>query len=306
MIFREETVKVGLVLRKDKGNKIYLNLLEKGVKDLDQPDSTDEESNLEKFLSEVKTALTKLASAIKKGLKKLGLFIEKKRQKSQWKEEILRRLTKRKLKKLCFEKKISTKKTVRKRDGRSGELYKKEVKLKKEELVSRIKSKVTLEDIISFAKRNNVDINDIEKRIREKRREWEKRKREESEKEFIHELEEAIIEFDPPKKYDYEDRYRDTLKSWLESRFPNTDMEVQRGSSRPDIVVKDIAIEIKGPTKSKDLRTLSDKCMRYPQHFSDKIIAVLFDIRANERRYKETKEGFNNKFSEAIMIRKDV
>lgn len=83
-------------------------------------------------------------------------------------------------------------------------------------------------------------------------------------------------------------------------------MEVQRGSSRPDIVVKDIAVEVKGPTSSGDLRSLSDKCMRYTQHFEDKIIAVLFDVRASDRLYKETREGFENKFPEAIVIRKDI
>ena len=66
--------------------------------------------------------------------------------------------------------------------------------------------------------------------------------------------------------------------------------EVQRGSSRPDIVVGDIAIEIKGPTDNQGLITIADKINRYSQHF-EHIIVVLFEVQIFERFYNEWYEG---------------
>lgn len=263
----------------------------------------EEKSGFKKVLSAIKKTLIIIANTIATGFKKLGFFIKKKRQKREWKEKILRRLTKRRLKKLCFEQKIGTEKTVTKRDGRSGKLYSKKVECKKNDLVSRIKNRVSLEDIIDFAERKNIKIKDIKKEIRDKKQEWRMREKEKSESGFLYELEKTIREFEPPKKYELEDRYRDTLATWLRKEYPSTDIEVQRGSSRPDIVVKDVTIEVKGPTNSRDLQTLSDKCMRYSQHFSE-IIVVLFDVRTNERLYEETRKGFKNQYPDSIIIRK--
>lgn len=93
------------------------------------------------------------------------------------------------------------------------------------------------------------------------------------------------------KNYHHEYSYQSELAQWLKSRFSDTNIEIQRGSSRPDIVVKGIAIEIKGPTGENELRTIADKCMRYSQHFKSGIIIVLFDVQVNSRWYVEWVNG---------------
>jgi hypothetical protein len=89
----------------------------------------------------------------------------------------------------------------------------------------------------------------------------------------------------------------------LSKTFPSARIEEQRGSSRPDIVIDNIAIEIKGPTKSQDLKTIADKCMRYGEHFPDGIIIVLFEVKVNDRYYKEWLEGIKKYFPQVEVIR---
>lgn len=124
---------------------------------------------------------------------------------------------------------------------------------------------------------------------------------------YLAEIVKAIEEFKPPKTYKKEVRYQDTLYAWLKSRFPRTRLEVQRGASRPDIVVSiedtDVAIEVKGPTNRRALDSIPSKLVRYSEHF-DHIIIVLFSIKVNEKYYKEWYHGIMKKFPEAIIIRK--
>lgn len=121
---------------------------------------------------------------------------------------------------------------------------------------------------------------------------------------YFTEIVRAIEEFRSPKKYEKEVRYQDTLFAWLKSRFPDTKMEVQRGSSRPDIVIGDVAIELKGPTNHRDLDSIPSKLMRYPQHF-ERVIVVLFDVNVNPRYYKEWYTGLSKKHPEVVVIRND-
>ena len=81
-------------------------------------------------------------------------------------------------------------------------------------------------------------------------------------------------------------------------------MQIQRGSSRPDIVVNNIAIEIKGPTSQRDLNSIQSKCMRYSQHFNNKIIIVLFNVQLNQRYYEEWKKGTRKTYPDAIIKKK--
>jgi hypothetical protein len=74
-------------------------------------------------------------------------------------------------------------------------------------------------------------------------------------------------------------------------------VELQRGSSRPDIVIEDIAIEIKEPTYEEGLQSIADKCLRYHHDFK-KMIFVLFNIRTKiQRFYDEWEDGFKKIFS---------
>ena len=90
---------------------------------------------------------------------------------------------------------------------------------------------------------------------------------------------------------------------YLKSKFSDADIEQQKGSSRPDIVIGDVAIEVKGPTKTRDLETVADKCMRYYQHFGE-LVVVLFEVEVSERRYGEWKRGMETTFPNVRIIRK--
>lgn len=119
---------------------------------------------------------------------------------------------------------------------------------------------------------------------------------------LVEELVEVIKEFKPIKHFKNEDLYHTNLYTYLCQRIPgDIGFEVQRGSSRPDITLGDIAIEIKGPTDSQGLMTIADKVNRYSQHF-DYLIVVLFDVICNERFYQEWFEGIMRQYEGQVRI----
>lgn len=115
-----------------------------------------------------------------------------------------------------------------------------------------------------------------------------------------------IEDFKPAREHlRLEYNYQLNLYGWLNKTFPTAKIEKQRGSSRPDIVIDDIAIEIKGPTKSRDLTTIADKCMRYGKKFPDELIIVLFEVETSNRFYEEWRDGIKEKYPQVKVIRKD-
>jgi len=134
---------------------------------------------------------------------------------------------------------------------------------------------------------------------------WTKEDEEAREKErLINRIIDEIRDFKPVREHHNEFSYQLELTGYLKAKFPNVDIEKTRGSSRPDIVIGDVAIEIKGPTRTEELQTIADKCMRYYQHFGELII-VLFEVNVYEPRYQEWVKGIKNTFSKVQIIRKD-
>jgi hypothetical protein len=114
----------------------------------------------------------------------------------------------------------------------------------------------------------------------------------------------SIRTYQPP-KLRKEFGYQMGLHGFLQNEFRETRVEVQKGHSRPDIVIGDIAIEVKGPTDYKALETISDKAMRYiPKNFKH-LIVVLFEPQVNEGRYQEWEEGMRRTFPPVIILRMD-
>jgi hypothetical protein len=100
-----------------------------------------------------------------------------------------------------------------------------------------------------------------------------------------------IKNFTPPReKLKHEYNYQLSLHGWLNRTFPSAVIEETKGASRPDIVINDVAIEIKGPTKTADLTTIADKLLRYKLHYK-KLIIVLFEIQVSEKKLKEWETG---------------
>lgn len=152
-----------------------------------------------------------------------------------------------------------------------------------------IASNVSIDELIVFANKKRIHIRDITDEIDKENTENEIRRisADDSKTDIFREVAISIREFTPFNNYTHEYAYQAELAQWLKSRFPGTELEVQRGSSRPDIVIKGIAIEVKGPTHDEALVTIADKCMRYPEHFKAGITIVLFNVRTTSYRYNE-------------------
>jgi hypothetical protein len=106
---------------------------------------------------------------------------------------------------------------------------------------------------------------------------------------------EAIKKFEPSRKYKYEFGYHTELQGYLRAQFPDSQVELQTGSSRPDIVIGNIAIEVKGPTTHRELESIANKAIRYSQYY-DKLIVVLFELNVNPRYLHEWEEGIRKNF----------
>jgi len=120
--------------------------------------------------------------------------------------------------------------------------------------------------------------------------------------ELVQGLIKSIEEFRPIKLFKSEELYHTNLFTYLCLKIPNKiTFEEQRGRSRPDISVGDVAIEVKGPTDKQGLVTIADKMLRYSQHFNY-IIIVLFDVTIFEPLYKEWHEGIIRQYDGKVTI----
>jgi len=118
----------------------------------------------------------------------------------------------------------------------------------------------------------------IRKKIKEKKIENEKK---EHIPDFLNKLEEKIKEFKPLRKYQKEELYQTGLVSFLQNNYPDVKIEETRHYSRPDIIIEDIAIEIKWPTNMSSMKTLPDKINSYLPKWNYLFI-VLFDIKITD------------------------
>ncbi|MFA5295050.1 MAG: hypothetical protein WC382_06000 [Methanoregulaceae archaeon] len=110
-----------------------------------------------------------------------------------------------------------------------------------------------------------------------------------------------LEKFKPARNYSLERDYHVNLHDYLKGYYPHLINEGQKGSSRPDLVMNRIAIEIKGPTNSKDLDTIASKLLRYYQHF-DHIILVLFNLQVNDRYFNEWNIGIKKHHPNLIIV----
>jgi len=159
-----------------------------------------------------------------------------------------------------------------------------------------IVSNLSLKELIEFARRKRIDIRDITNKIDEEmaRKEQKELEKDISLSDEFKKVAQCIRDFKPLKNYNSEYMFQAELTQYLRRDFPSTNIEIQRGSSRPDIDVNGIGIEVKGPTFDNDLITIPDKLVRYSQRFPKGIIVVLFDVRVNPHRYEELIHGIRN------------
>lgn len=137
---------------------------------------------------------------------------------------------------------------------------------------------------------------------REETEEWKRHDEEEKLKEsLLNRVHESINDFKPSRKYKNEFGYHTELQGWLKAHFPSAKVEIQTGASRPDIIIDHIAIEVKGPTDSQALNTLTTKCLKYSKYYTN-IICVLFEPSFTDKNFKEIKEGIDRTFPNVSII----
>lgn len=178
---------------------------------------------------------------------------------------------------------------------------------------------VSLEEMEEYAKKKRKNIRPIlekkqhliENRMKDYP-EYEKPEEKETPDEFVSEepdvdsinigpIIRAIQEFEPARMYKNEFGYHIELVGWLKREFPDAEIEFQQGRSRPDIVIGDVAIEVKGPTRRKDLEKIADKCYRYLRYHQHLII-VLFELDVDGERYSEWSQGLKETHKHRISI----
>jgi len=98
----------------------------------------------------------------------------------------------------------------------------------------------------------------------------------------------AIEMFEPACQWKREREYQIDLAGYLKRQFPDLELyvEPQRGASRPDLAINDVAIEVKGPTTSQDLSTIPEKIARYSNYYQS-LVFVLFEPMYSEQRCHE-------------------
>lgn len=115
---------------------------------------------------------------------------------------------------------------------------------------------------------------------------------------FLKNLENKIKEFKPIRQYKEEKSYQLELVWFLKNNYPSLKIEEQKDYSRPDIIIDDIAIEIKWPTNMWGLKTLPDKINSYLPKWKYLFI-VLFNISIVDDKEKNL-ELYKNKKKEIL------
>ena len=240
-----------------------------------------------------KVAIT-TGKVIKKSATTITDTAQKAIQIRRWKDKILKRMEPKMIKQLAYENRIRPDFV----DKPTNDDY-----------IDAIKNGVPLDDIIAFAKRNHVNIRDVlsemeELKIKEDNREISNDGS--SIKDFYDKVVEEIKLFKPFQQYDKELPYQMELAAYLRNRFQDSqvDIEQYRLSSRPDITIDGIAIEVKGPTGDGELVTIANKCLQYGPSHPKGLIIVLFNISASQYRYGEWLKNMNRQYPGVKIISK--
>ena len=228
-----------------------------------------------------------------------------------WKNKILRMFYEGTLKQLCREQGISTmEKRWTTAKTRRGTRYNRQYNyyFTYEELIAKSVRRISLSKLMDYAKRKNIPVREIELEIDQfyaGKKFIENPDISQLNNELYQQILDKIDQFKPLLPfYPNELAYQLDLGRYLLQYFPNAKLEEQRSSARPDIVIDNIAIEIKGPTYEEGLRSIADKCLRYPLYFEKGLIIVLFDVKVTSRYINDWKNGIKNKFPNITIIKK--
>lgn len=111
----------------------------------------------------------------------------------------------------------------------------------------------------------------------------------------LYKIKTTIESFKQSRNWPNEAGYQADLYNFLKRNFPDAKLEEKTGASRPDITIKNIAIELKGPTTDEGINSLPTKCIKYSKYYR-KIIFVLFSPKFSQSNFIEIKKGIEEKF----------
>lgn len=118
----------------------------------------------------------------------------------------------------------------------------------------------------------------------------------------LYKVKSMIESFKQSRNWPNESGYQADLYNFLKKSFTEAKLEQRTGASRPDITIKDIAIEIKGPTTDDGINSIPAKCMKYSKYYR-KIIFVLFSPKFSQANFIEIKKGVEETFhNRAVFI----
>jgi hypothetical protein len=226
----------------------------------------------------------------------------------KWKNRILRSFYEGTVKQLCHEKGISImEKRWTTATSRRGTTYDRQYNyyFTYEQLIPVLMNSVSLNDLLDFAKKKNIPVRDIELEVDQyyaKKKQVQEPHVPQMNDDVYKKILEKIDLFKPLLPYyPNELSYQLDLGRYLLQYFPTAKLEQQRSSARPDITIDNIAIEIKGPTYEEGLRSIADKCLRYPLYFEKGLIIVLFDVKVTSRYIEDWQKGLQNKFPHVVI-----
>jgi len=268
-----------------------------------------------------KKGLKDLAGKVKKSIDNASKNYQYNLKVKETKMEILMKFKMEDLKRICAVKKISTKKVIsRDIDPQTFSIIEKTVEInRKDELAERIANKLSLEEVVRYAKKYGVSyqkelehLRDFEKELFGAREEQEKEDyipRDEIKEKVAEEMEDyenEIAKTEKPKvsrsKKDFEellntirDQFRpETVRNeedlekqlyqFLSGKFNDRKIERQvyvDGSMKIDLVVDGkYGIELKIADSAQKLHTLTGQALFYKENFKE-VIAVILDTGAN-------------------------
>jgi NADH:ubiquinone oxidoreductase subunit K len=112
-------------------------------------------------------------------------------------------------------------------------------------------------------------------------------------KDFFWQVVDAIKKFKYCTRFNEEEPYHAMLYGYLVGiGFKDIKYIPITGWARPDMAIRDIVIEVKGPVVPNSLQTLADKVMRYSDHYSY-FIVVLFEPRYGDDTLNRTMNGLD-------------
>lgn len=253
--------------------------------------------------------LGKIAGAVKQGSRKISYSILLHGHNSHIKKLIIAEFTQRELEKLCLLHKVGRPHPTR--TNRYGESY--PITPTRRHWANHVYDRFSHKFLMEFASSKGKltrDIRELEESYKKERikkyPEYEKDGTVPSEaiqnEEIITRLTGLIKDYQPIKSLKNELLYHTNLYTYLCEKIPEeVRFEEQKGSSRPDISVGNIAIEIKGPTDNQGLITIADKINRYSLHF-DHLIVVLFEVEVLDRFYGEWYHGIMQQYGDQVTI----